>query len=242
MTTADQFQKILHDKATLAETTRSHKVQEGIAGGHLDLARYNATKPVFSEAAGGFITTPTAQNPTSTIIPLANPEATTKGKVVTQGKNDVSSLATLMGNSYQKLNDLKGITSTGRSSRSNLAASAGSSMMGQFVGGALGTEEQAERDFIKSQRPLLVQAIVKSTGITAGQINSNNELKNLLDAATDPSKGYETNIRTLNELNKRFGLGGDIIALPTTPSKTNSSPNVAKPSLNEIFSSPTKPK
>jgi hypothetical protein len=31
MTSADQFQKILHDKATLAETTRSHKVHEGIS-------------------------------------------------------------------------------------------------------------------------------------------------------------------------------------------------------------------
>jgi len=31
MTTADQFQKILHDKATLAETTRSHKANEGIS-------------------------------------------------------------------------------------------------------------------------------------------------------------------------------------------------------------------
>jgi hypothetical protein len=35
-------------------------------------------------------------------------------------------------------------------------------------------------------------------------------------------------MRTLNELNKRFGLGGNIIDLPTTPSKN-------KPSLNEIF-------
>ena len=220
----DRFQAEYQDRvATTGEKNANTSAgQLIVAQRNANIAEYNATKPVFSEAAGGFVTAPTAKNPTSVIIPLANPEATTKGKVVTQGKTDVSNLATLMGNSYQKLNDLKGITSTSRSGKSNLAASAQSSMAGQLIGGALGTEEQAERDFIKSQRPLLVQAIVKSTGITAGQINSNNELKNLLDAATDPNRGYETNIRTLNELNKRYGLGGNIIDLPTTPSKTKS--------------------
>lgn len=214
-------------KETLGETIRSHKVNEGIAGANLAVNQYNATKPVYSEASGGFVTPPTAKNPTSTIIPLSNPEDTSKGKVIAQGKTDVSDLATLMSKSYTKLNELKGITSTNRSNKSNLGASTQSSMVGQFVGGALGTEEQSERDFIKSQRPLLVQAIVKSTGITAGQINSNNELKNLLDAATDPNRGYETNIRTLNELNKRYGLGGNIVDLSTTPKTTKSGATVS---------------
>jgi hypothetical protein len=199
----------------------------GVAAGNLAVNQYNATKPVYSEAAGGFITVPTAKNPTSTIIPLANPEATTKGKVITQGKTDVSDIATLMSKSYAKLNESEGITSTSRTGKSNLGSSAQSSMAGQFIGGALGTKEQSERDFIKSQRPLLVQAIVKATGITAGQINSNNELKNLLDAATDPNRGYETNIRTLNELNKRYGLGGDVISLSPTPKITKSGASVS---------------
>ena len=136
-----------------------------------------------------------------------------------QGKVDVGDLTTLMGGSYAKLNELKGITSTARSGKSNLGASAQSSMAGQLVGGALGTQEQSERDFIKSQRPLLVQAIVKATGITAGQINSNAELKNLLDAATDPNKGFESNARSLNEINRRFGTGKEV--LPLTPNSPN---------------------
>lgn len=135
-----------------------------------------------------------------------------------QGKVDVGDLTTLMGGSYAKLNELKGITSTARSGKSNLGASAQSSMAGQLVGGALGTQEQSERDFIKSQRPLLVQAIVKATGITAGQINSNAELKNLLDAATDPNKGFESNARSLNEINRRFGTGKEVLPLiPNSP-------------------------
>jgi hypothetical protein len=135
-----------------------------------------------------------------------------------QGKVDVGDLTTLMGGSYAKLNELKGITSTARSGKSNLGSSAQSSMAGQLVGGALGTQEQSERDFIKSQRPLLVQAIVKATGITAGQINSNAELKNLLDAATDPNKGFESNARSLNEINRRFGTGKEVLPLiPNSP-------------------------
>ena len=129
-----------------------------------------------------------------------------------------------MGNSYLKLFESGGIKSTTRGAAANLAAGSQSSMVGQIGGSILGTENQSERDFIKSQRPLLVQAIVKATGITAGQINSNAELKNLLDAATDPGKGYEVNARSLNELNKRYGTGENV--MPEKPSIATKTPNV----------------
>ena len=188
----------------------------------LELAKNNAVKPVFSEAAGGFVTLPTAQNPTSAIIPLSNPQDTTKGKVVTQGKGLVNDVATEMANAYKVLKDLKGIKSKDNTRGQNISAALGSSSVGQMVGSLTGSQEQDARDVIMSQRPILVQGIVKATGMSASQINSNQELKTLLDAATDPSKGYETNINTLNKINKRFGLGGDIIDLSTTPDKTKS--------------------
>jgi hypothetical protein len=176
-----------------------------------DLTYKAATQPVFNEAVGGFVTRPTAANPSSTVIPLANPEDTKKGKETEKGKNLVSDVATQMGNSYLTLQQTGGIKSTQKGAAANIAAASQSSMLGQLGGAALGTPEQAERDFIKSQRPLLVQAIVKATGMSATQINSNVELKNLLDAATDPSKGYETNAKSLNLINKRFGTGAEVI-------------------------------
>jgi hypothetical protein len=140
------------------------------------------------------------------------------------GKNLVGDVATQMGNSYLKLFESSGIKSTSRGAAANLAASSQSSMLGQIGGGILGTENQSERDFIKSQRPILVQGIVKATGMTASQINSNVELKNLLDAATDPDKGYETNAKNLNLINKRFGTGKNIV--PEKPNLATKNPNV----------------
>jgi hypothetical protein len=154
------------------------------------------------------------------------------------GKNLVGDVATQMGNSYLKLYESSGIKSTSRGAAANLAASSQSSMLGQIGGGILGTENQSERDFIKSQRPILVQGIVKATGMTASQINSNVELKNLLDAATDPDKGYETNAKNLNLINKRFGTGKNIV--PEKPiAATQSGANTVITSDGKTYTFPT---
>jgi hypothetical protein len=203
-----------------------------------DLTYSAATQPIFNEAVGGFVTRPTATNPSGTVIPLANPEATTKGQALVKGKNLVNDVATDMAASYGVLKELGGIKSKENSPQKNISAALQSSMVGQVGGSMLGTPEQDARDAIMSQRPILVQAIVKATGIAASQINSNQELKNLLDAATDPSKGYETNIKSLNKINKRFGLGGDIIELPTAPAKEKVSvgaPQKTNPTIDALL-------
>jgi hypothetical protein len=219
-----------------------------------DLTYRAATQPVFSEASGGFYTRPTAGKE-STFIPAGGTEMTTKGKAVGQAKENVTTLASEMAKGYKDLLDKKGIKSTEAGAASNLSASSQSSMAGQILGGVFGTEEQDIRDFIKSQRPLLVQSIVKATGMSAQQINSNAELKNILDAATDPSRGYESNIRALNGLNNMFGTGKPILpgatgAAPAPASNINvpgvgtqlnvpgSGANpAARPSLDSIFGS-----
>ena len=202
-------------------TKRGQDISAGTAQRGQDLTYAAATQPVFSEASGGFVTRPTATNPSSTVIPLANPEATTKGQVIAKGKNLVNDVATDMATSYGVLKDLGGIKSRENSPQKNMSAALQSSTVGQIGGSLMGTPEQDARDAIKSQRPILVQAIVKATGMSSQQINSNQELKNMLDAATDPGLGYETNIKTLNKINKRFGLGGNVAELPSTTSNTD---------------------
>lgn len=218
-----------------------------------DLTYRAATQPVFSEASGGFYTRPTAGKE-STFIPAGGTEMTTKGKAVGQAKENVTTLASEMAKGYKDLLDKKGIKSTEAGAASNLSASSQSSMAGQILGGVFGTEEQDIRDFIKSQRPLLVQSIVKATGMSAQQINSNAELKNILDAATDPSRGYESNLRALNGLNNMFGTGKPILPGADGTPPPASSINVpgvgtqlnvpgsgakpaARPSLDSIFGS-----
>lgn len=190
-----------------------------------------ATQPVFSEASGGFYTRPTGGN-AAEFIPASGTDMTTKGKSVNIAKQNVTTLASEMAQGYKNLLDKKAIKSTEAGAASNLSASSQSSMVGQILGGVFGTEEQDIRDYIKSQRPLLVQAIVKATGMSAQQINSNAELKNMLDAATDPGRGYESNIRALNGLNTMFGTGTPI--LPSAPVTPAIAP-AAKPTLESIF-------
>ena len=218
------FTKMALDAKTIYQgdiTKRGQDISAGTAQRGQDLTYAAATQPVFSEASGGFVTRPTAANPSSTVIPLANPEATTKGQVIAKGKNLVNDVATDMATSYGVLKDLGGIKSRENSPQKNMSAALQSSAEGQIGGSLMGTPEQDARDAIKSQRPILVQAIVKATGMSSQQINSNQELKNMLDAATDPGLGYETNIKTLNKINKRFGLGGNVAELPSTTSNTD---------------------
>ena len=190
-----------------------------------------ATQPVFSEASGGFYTRPTGGN-AAEFIPASGTDMTTKGKSVNIAKQNVTTLASEMAQGYKNLLDKKAIKSTEAGAASNLSASSQSSMAGQILGGVFGTEEQDIRDYVKSQRPLLVQAMVKATGMSAQQINSNAELKNMLDAATDPGRGYESNIRALNGLNTMFGTGTPILpSAPVTPALAPA----AKPTLESIF-------
>jgi predicted XRE-type DNA-binding protein len=196
------------------QLSTNQAAQLGLTKRGQDLTYSAATQPVFSESAGGFFTRPTGGKEATFVEPTGM-ENTKKGKEKQTGKELVSDVATQMGNSYLTLQQTGGIKSTQKGAAANIAAASQSSMLGQLGGAALGTPEQAERDFIKSQRPLLVQAIVKATGMSATQINSNVELKNLLDAATDPSKGYETNAKSLNLINKRFGTGAEVIPVNT---------------------------
>lgn len=216
-----------------AERERNARRQTDISGGQLNLAERRLAADLNPELIRS-----KAEN--IRLGTLAAEQSPLAPKVIAAdaGKNLVGDVATQMGNSYLKLYESSGIKSTTRGAAANLAASSQSSMLGQIGGGILGTENQSERDFIKSQRPILVQGIVKATGMTASQINSNVELKNLLDAATDPDKGYETNAKNLNLINKRFGTGTNI--MPEKPNAaTQSGVNTVTTSDGKTYTFPT---
>ena len=219
ITTAETARTNLAREKNAAEQLGVSKGQLGVAQGNLGVAQQrlaNETNPEMIRL----------KSESTELGKLAAGQSPLAPKVIAAdaGKNLVGDVATQMGNSYLKLFEAGGIKSTTRGASANLAASSQSSMLGQIGGSILGTENQSERDFIKSQRPILVQGIVKATGMTASQINSNVELKNLLDAATDPDKGYETNAKNLNLINKRFGTGKNI--MPEKPNEAAKTPNV----------------
>lgn len=108
-------------------------------------------------------------------------------------------------NQYNTLKEHGGITSKTQGALENLRAKASGSVVGQFLGQVGGTENATARDVIRMSRPALMQAIVKASGMSAKQIDSNAELKLMLDQASDPSATYEANMQALSNLKKRFG-------------------------------------
>ena len=143
-------------------------------------------------------------------MPLYNPQSAAslqKERTKTQAKEQLSTVINQLSNSYDALEKGGGITSTQQGALSNIAARLSSSGVGQAVGGAVGTENQRQRQEIAQTRPLLMNLIKEATGMSAQQMNSNAEMMLYLQAATDPTLSIEANRSALANLDRLFGLG-----------------------------------
>lgn len=69
-------------------------------------------------------------------------------------------------------------------------------------------------------RPLLLQAIMKATGMSAKQMDSNAELKLYLATATDPQKGLEANLEALDRIESLYGGGNERFKANTPQAST----------------------
>jgi hypothetical protein len=143
-------------------------------------------------------------------------KAQEKSDVKKQAKQQLSDVVGQLKTSYDTLLEGGGITSTTSGGRENIGAKMGTSAVGQFMGSALGTKNQEQRQVIEQTRPLLLNLIKEATGMSASQMNSNAEMQMYLKAATDPKLSYEANITALQNLDKTFGLG---LLKETTPPK-----------------------
>jgi hypothetical protein len=143
-------------------------------------------------------------------------KAQEKADIKKQAKQQLSDVVGQLKTSYDTLLEGGGITSTTSGGRENIGAKMGTSAVGQFMGSALGTKNQEQRQVIEQTRPLLLNLIKEATGMSASQMNSNAEMQMYLKAATDPKLSYEANITALQNLDKTFGLG---LLKETTPPK-----------------------
>jgi hypothetical protein len=123
------------------------------------------------------------------------------------GREEVNTQVATLRDFYKRLDEMKAITSVRRSRTENIRAAAESSELGQAAGRAVGSEAQSIRNSIKQQRPLLLQAIKRATGMTSKQMDSNVELQLYLSAATDPTLDIDANLRALENLDRLYGLG-----------------------------------
>ena len=147
-----------------------------------------------------------------------------KANTKAEAKQQLSDVVGQLKSSYDTLLEGGGITSTATGGRENIGAKMGTSAVGQFVGSALGTKNQEQRQIIEQTRPLLLNLIKEATGMSASQMNSNAEMQMYLKAATDPKLSYEANVKALQNLDKTFGLGilKDITPPKKKPETTSS--------------------
>lgn len=159
-------------------------------------------------------------------------KALEKKQIAQEGKESVNRVLGNLYSEYTNLVKTGGITDTRKSVEDNIAARTGASAVGQVAGSYAGTEEQSFRDSIEQTRPLLLTAIMKATGLSATQLNSNVELQTYLRTATDPKVSIQSNVKALNNISQMFGLGEkfevpETSKAPTTGKVTPSAPSGA---------------
>jgi hypothetical protein len=160
-----------------------------------------------------------------------------KAQLQQVGAGTVASVVADLRDKYNQLNEGGGIVNQDRGAIANMGASFGSSSLGQTLGGAVGTKNQTARDTIAMTRPLLLQSIMKATGMSAKQMDSNAELKMYLATATDPTKGYQANVEALDRIEKLYGGGKSTEAPAVQAQIPREAVNMLKmnPKLREQF-------
>lgn len=152
------------------------------------------------------------------------------------GEGTVGSVVADLRAKYQLLDDENAIVSENNKWGTNIGARIGSSGVGQMFGGAVGTKAQSARDAIAMTRPLLLQSIMKATGMSAKQMDSNAELKMYLATATDPTLGLQANMEALDRIEALYGGGSQPPtankAAPKPAASTGQPAPKAKPSVS----------
>lgn len=143
----------------------------------------------------------------------------------TQLADDLDNLRT----SFERLNEMRAIPSTGRNVVSNLMSATQASGVGQVLGRAGGTEEQVERDVINSARMRLVNSIKNATGMSAQQLNSNVELQTMLKSISDPGQSVEAALRIIDDIDNAYVKGSG--ALP----KRGQTPAAVSPNIDVLL-------
>jgi hypothetical protein len=149
-----------------------------------------------------------------------------KQNIAKEGKESVNRVLGNLYSEYTNLVNSGGITDTRRSVEENISARTGASAVGQMTGSFTGSEAQSFRDSIAQTRPLLLTAIMKATGLSATQLNSNVELQTYLKTATDDKVSIQANVKALNNISQMFGLG-EKFEVPEIPKATAKTANPA---------------
>ena len=148
-----------------------------------------------------------AMNSDGTLSALVGGPADAKRQQQISAAEDFDTQISDLRDKYKQLDAMGGIINPDKSLANNLMAGAESSGIGQIVSGKIGTQAQSIRNEIIQKRPLLLQSIKQSTGMSAKQMDSNKEMEMYLKAATDPNLDIKANLAALDNMYKLYGSG-----------------------------------
>jgi hypothetical protein len=135
------------------------------------------------------------------------PTAALRTNKVEAGKTQLADELDNLRASFQTLNTMRAIPSTGRNVISNIGSATAATGFGQMLGRAGGTEAQVERDVINSARMRLTNSIKNATGMSAQQLNSNVELQTMLKSISDPGQSVEAAMRIIDDIENAYVKG-----------------------------------
>ena len=173
------------------------------------------------------------QQPVAPAAPIPAPQPITVGtKKQVVGQSNVEKTVGRMINLYNTLDEMKEIPSEKRGALENIGAYARGTTLGQEVEKARATPAQTKRNEIRSLQRALLNDIKNSTGMSAQEINSNFELKNMLETLSDPTQSIESVKAILADISARYGQGK--IAMPAEAAAPAEAP-ASRPPLSSFF-------
>jgi len=167
------------------------------------------------------------------------PTAALRENKATEGKGQLQDQLDDLRASFTNLNESRSIVSDERNPASNVLSYIQGSTVGQIGGKVIGSKAQTDRNLINSAKQRIAQAIKNATGMSSQQLNSNFELKSMLDSLSDVNLGYEASMEIIDRLERDY-VKGSGMKKGSNPNKTLSGED--KKALDWANSNPNDPR
>lgn len=165
--------------------------------------------PTNAFAAPPPVAAPVAQTaPLPPVPPMTVEQPLTVGtKKQAVGQSNVETTLDKMMEKYNRLDALKAIPSAQRGVAENIPAYLAGTTFGQEVEKARATPAQQQRNELKALRRALLKDIMAATGASAKELDSNFELKSMLESLSDETMDIDSVRRIIADLSARYGKG-----------------------------------
>lgn len=156
-----------------------------------------------------------------------------------KARGDVSRTIRKMRDQYDVLEEANGIVNPESGLISNVGARTSQSMVGRFIGGAIGSKEESARRTIEGLRPSLLSAMKSAEDMGAKMFDSQRDMELWLSTVSDPTQDLSTVTRLLDEFEAKYGVatnGGTIV--PIKPDNTVNNGNYQRKNgtdLDQIY-------